>query len=724
MSGWAATQIGNFARKVGSQLDLSEQSGERQFIGRSTFGLTTLAVMSLLGATGMLASAFGMLTVLQLAPGLKPFTFDATVCLTLGGVGLLVRRTTRTTTIILGGVVSGLALFTIGEYLIGKPFGVIPTVSLLDVPGQAGFPGRMSPGTALCFLLGGLAISFSSVRLPPRVRPAMLELVALLLFVAALEGALEQTLVADVDRIWPLFSGMSVQTSIGLMCLSLSLADMSWTTRRLSGVAPAADWVLTISFVSATMFDILSPVGVIGGIAYLPVIFLAARSGSTSLTLWTAATATVFALLGFFWSPQDPATLQYSAFNRLGEIAAIWTVAILLCRVSRRTEALQKSDQRYTLAVEAAKVGLWDRRLDGTENYWWSPVTYRLLGHKPGEVVPSRRAFAERLHPDDRWSVKTAYLEHLIRRTPYEVELRLRHRTLGYRWYLCAGQAVWSRTGRPVRMTGTLVDIEERKRAERQRSETEWVATVSHELRTPMTSCLGALAIAKSGRYGELPEAVTKLLDLAHTNGTRLVSLVDDLLTAQKLSAGHFEMKLDVVSVHDLIRTAIQGVVGPATARRVRIDTNLCVGNPQVRVDPDRLVQVIVNFLSNGIKYGPEGGVVGVETDWSNNTLRISVRDNGPGIPENDRHRIFEKFFRVESESHRQVGGNGLGLSICKSIVDGLGGTIGFDSPEGEGATFWVEFPVVTWTPAEKPQVSKPRRAEDEIAIHAHGSEF
>ena len=239
-----------------------------------------------------------------------------------------------------------------------------------------------------------------------------------------------------------------------------------------------------------------------------------------------------------------------------------------------------------------------------------------------------------------------------------------------------------------------------------------------------MTSCLGALSIANSGRYGMLPEQVNRLLDLAQSNGSRLVSLVDDLLTSQRLSTGHFEMQLEVVPAHQVVRTAIEAVAHEAASRLVRVETELCIGNPKLRVDPDRLVQVLVNFLSNAIKYGPAGGSVTLRTVRSGSTLRMSVQDEGPGIPERDHHRMFERFFRVEADTHRQVGGNGLGLSISKSIVDGLGGRIGFDSPAGEGAKFWVEFPVVMWTLAEQSGVRGQRSGEAPDLQREHADAF
>ena len=712
------------AARLGVRSASRPAANERRFVGRSKLGVSALAAVLGLGLAGLMASWSGLTASGQQHAADDAVAFDAALCLVLAGAGLLLRAKVRAAPILAGIIMALLAMACLIQSALDVGFWSAPTDPNLAGAGGAGFSAIMSGGAALCFLICGVVVSLSSIRLPQRVRPAMLELVALFLFLAATEALLGQTIAPRGEQIWPLFDGMSVLTAVGLMCLAVALADMSWTTRRKSGFAPAADWLLTTAFLSAAVFDILSPGGVIGGLAYLPVIFLAARSGSNSLTIWTAATATLFAVLAFFLSPQYGSTIQYLVVNRMGEIAAIWTVAGLLCRVSLRTQALQKSEQRYTLAVDAGKVGLWDRRLDGSEPFWWSPVTYGLMGYSPGDLTPSRGAFAERIHPDDRLRVKTAYHEHLAHRTPYEVELRLRHLTLGYRWFLCTGQATWSRSGRPIRVTGTLVDIDDRKRNERARSENEWVATVSHELRTPMTSCLGALSIANSGRYGMLPEQVNRLLDLAQSNGSRLVSLVDDLLTSQRLSTGHFEMQLEVVPAHQVVHTAIEAVAHEAASRLVRIETELCSGNPKLRVDPDRLVQVLVNFLSNAIKYGPAGGSVTLRTVRSGSTLRMSVQDEGPGIPERDHHRMFERFFRVEADTHRQVGGNGLGLSISKSIVDGLGGRIGFDSPAGEGAKFWVEFPVVMWTLAEQSGVRGQRSGEAPDLQREHADAF
>jgi PAS domain S-box-containing protein len=236
-----------------------------------------------------------------------------------------------------------------------------------------------------------------------------------------------------------------------------------------------------------------------------------------------------------------------------------------------------------------------------------------------------------------------------------------------------------------------IVDLTERDRAGRLKD--EFVATVSHELRTPLTSIAGALGLLAGNAAGNLPEPAARLIAIACANSQRLVRLIDDILDIGKMESGRIVFDLKRVEVLSLVKQAIEANRGFADRYEVAIQLAPASEKAQVSADPDRLVQVVTNLLSNAIKFSPRGGNVVVSTEKQSDVIRISVRDHGGGIPDEFKPRVFEKFAQADASDKRQKGGSGLGLSILKSIVERLGGTVAFDDAPGGGTIFQVDLP-------------------------------
>ncbi len=240
---------------------------------------------------------------------------------------------------------------------------------------------------------------------------------------------------------------------------------------------------------------------------------------------------------------------------------------------------------------------------------------------------------------------------------------------------------------------GVIEDIRVRKEVERLKS--EFTAVVSHELRTPLTSIRGSLGLILGALSASLPEKVRDLLEIAQSNCERLVLLINDILDIEKFSAGQMRFDLDTVPIAGVTLQAVEANEGYARKFNVRIDLSPVDPACRVSVDPDRFVQVMSNLLSNAVKYSPQGGSVRVWVDRRGDHVRISVRDQGPGIPEDFRDRIFEKFSQADSSTTREKGGTGLGLHIARRFVEHMQGRIGYESETGRGSTFWIELPVV-----------------------------
>ncbi|MGM3386803.1 CHASE3 domain-containing protein [Stutzerimonas stutzeri] len=238
------------------------------------------------------------------------------------------------------------------------------------------------------------------------------------------------------------------------------------------------------------------------------------------------------------------------------------------------------------------------------------------------------------------------------------------------------------------------VDISLRRRIEQMK--TEFISTVSHELRTPLTAIRGALGMLVGGVAGDIDAGARPLLDIAHKNSERLVRLINDILDIEKLEAGRLPFHFTRCDVQALIEQALADLKPYGDEYGVSL-TLLLPDGPvptEVNLDPDRFAQVLANLLSNAIKHSPTGGVVSIDLRRDGDTLEVGVQDQGQGIPENFRGRIFERFAQADSSDARKRGGTGLGLAITRSLVQQMHGRIGFDSQEGRGTRFWLRLPL------------------------------
>ncbi len=235
------------------------------------------------------------------------------------------------------------------------------------------------------------------------------------------------------------------------------------------------------------------------------------------------------------------------------------------------------------------------------------------------------------------------------------------------------------------------------ERSDRARS--EFLATVSHELRTPLAAIHGALMLMNAAPTPVAGDETRELIALATRNSERLGRLVNEILDFQKLDAGQMSFDLRPRPLLPLVKDAVDALQPYARERRVAISGIERIASdredpaPIVNVDAGRLVQIMTNLLSNAIKFSNPEDLVRVFWETRQEEVRVTVADTGPGIPESFKGHVFEKFAQADSTDSRKVGGTGLGLSISKTLVEAMGGRIGFESEAGRGTRFFIDLP-------------------------------
>lgn len=234
-----------------------------------------------------------------------------------------------------------------------------------------------------------------------------------------------------------------------------------------------------------------------------------------------------------------------------------------------------------------------------------------------------------------------------------------------------------------------ILDVSERREVERLKK--EFVSTVSHELRTPLTSIRGSLTLLNVGALGALPDQAMKVVNIAERNTIRLIGLINDILDIEKLESGKMDMVFQEVALNTVLERSFESVKTFADNNGVLLE--MVPSQISVNADGDRLVQVIVNLMSNACKFSPKGATVTVRVDEIPNWIEVKVIDRGRGIPAKFKNLLFQRFQQVEASDAKRKGGTGLGLAICKGIIEAHGGTIGVDSEEGKGSVFWFRIP-------------------------------
>jgi PAS domain S-box-containing protein len=368
----------------------------------------------------------------------------------------------------------------------------------------------------------------------------------------------------------------------------------------------------------------------------------------------------------------------------------------------RMAEKIEASEKQYRALVNSVREVIF-RINEAGQWHFLNPVWTDITGYRIEESIG--QLFFDSVHHED--VDQAAHLFNQLRSATIshdKREFRLQHKSGSYCYFEVTIQCETDELTQTLSYTGTLSDITERKRISQLQS--EFISVVSHELRTPITSVRGALALLDAGAAGVVTPAQLKLIQVAHRNSQRLVTLVNDILDMEKLMAGKMTMKQEFIDLTDLIDVAVEANNGYAHNLGVKLHFSQPDFSAHIMADSDRLMQVLANLLSNAAKFSPKDRPVDISIDQDGACWIVKIRDFGPGIPLDFRPRIFSAFAQANSSDTRQQGGTGLGLKISKALIEKMDGTIDFESELGQGSCFWFSLPKASAPPRQDDHLS------------------
>lgn len=381
------------------------------------------------------------------------------------------------------------------------------------------------------------------------------------------------------------------------------------------------------------------------------------------------------------------------AIDRRNEAGHVTRVIGAMTEITERKtleDALRRSTEQFKSAFENASIGMAIVGLDG-KLLRVNAALSNMLGYFGEDLL--KTDFQTLTHPDDlNEDLFRIDLLKAGKIPSYQIEKRYIRANGAVMWGLQSVGMLKDADGQPDHFIWQVVDITEQRRLSETRN--EFVATVSHELRTPLTSVLGSLTLLSSMESEPLSDQAQRLLFIAQENGKRLHALINDTLDFEKFSAQKMRFELSQLRIGGLIDEALLANMASADKFGVKFDGECSDRSLTGFVDPKRFQQVMTNLLTNAAKFADAGSTIDIVVEAQANVIRVSVANEGDGIPDTFRDQIFKPFSQAAPSATRARNGTGLGLNITKQIVEQTGGTIGFESDQGGRTTFWFTVPV------------------------------
>ncbi|MCR8561718.1 PAS domain-containing protein [Mucilaginibacter sp. BJC16-A38] len=375
------------------------------------------------------------------------------------------------------------------------------------------------------------------------------------------------------------------------------------------------------------------------------------------------------------------------------EVAYILNTVVDITAEVRAKQAAIENEGRLRLATEAAHMATWDLGLRD-HSFISSPRMAEIFG-LPADKPVSREELQRYVDADDMKYVVLPAYRMALHTGNYLYEVKIYRPDGELRWIKTQGIVIYdsernNREKAPVRMLGTVIDITDSKRDEVRKN--DFIAMASHELKTPLTSIKAYIQILAKRLSGSGDGFVTNTLFRASNQVDRMTDLIHGFLDLSRLESGKLQLKPSDFDITTLIDETIAEfrLLNPGYTILFDPDCRLTI-----KADSEKIGQVIGNFLSNALKYSDKEYPITVKCGREDDNLKVSVTDMGIGIRPKDQARVFQRFYRVESEKMRNISGFGIGLYLASEIIHRHKGEIGLESEEGKGSTFYFKLPIL-----------------------------
>ncbi|MBW3581666.1 MAG: PAS domain S-box protein [Euryarchaeota archaeon] len=388
------------------------------------------------------------------------------------------------------------------------------------------------------------------------------------------------------------------------------------------------------------------------------------------------------------------------------------TVARDISERKRAEEQIAATAKKLRTVIETTNDGIWEWDLL-TDRIIWTKLLPAMRTTQGEGPMMSADTFALRIHPEDRAAFGLGAAESRRGSSCCQEGLRVRARDGGWLWVRCIMTPIRDQAGRVVRIVGSMQDITLQKRGEHlqkalervkeeairsqesSRLKSEFLANMSHELRTPLNVIIGFAELLASGKVGALEPRHADFVSDIQKSGHHLLQIINDVLDLAKVEAGKLSLEAQVVDLEALVSEACDNLRNLADEKQIALVHNVDPAIGSVTFDPARYRQVLYNYLTNAIKFTPEGGHVQVHTTIiDDDFFETCVEDDGIGIPKDDLKRLFVPFEQLDPGMDKRYQGTGLGLALTKRIVEAMGGTVRLESTEGEGSRFYATLPL------------------------------
>lgn len=369
--------------------------------------------------------------------------------------------------------------------------------------------------------------------------------------------------------------------------------------------------------------------------------------------------------------------------------------------------ALRQSEEKLIHLLQNSPVLLYTANAVGDyATTYVSKNIQTILGYSEEEFLSDPEFWAEHIHPDDRARV-FAELNQLFKNERHQHEYRFLHADGSYRWVHDELKLLRDENGAPDSLVGYIFDITSRKESEialtyaketaeqASQAKSYFLSSMSHELRTPLNAIIGfsqLLDMSLDDSNTLQKENIEEILKA----GNHLLMLIEDALDLSRIESGHISIKQDNFMLREMIGECTSMVANGIREKNLTLDViDNNFGDLLVCLDRGRLKQVLVNLLSNAVKYNKPGGKITLTVEMHDNEVKIEVIDTGVGIARDKQHKVFEPFERLGHEASN-VAGAGLGLMICKRLMEAMHGRLDFISEPDKGSRFWLSFPLTT----------------------------